>query len=121
VLAHLAQHSGAKDTEYSTTVVKYLFDVAQRISENRIFAGLHFPVDLEAGEALGLWLGRYFLATCEGADFDSAAHYPPKVDVAKPYQSPKAERKPTQKALNALYNAARAEWSALLPPAGKGE
>ena len=33
--------------------------LARRMSENRIVAGVHFPVDLYGGTALGLVLGRY--------------------------------------------------------------
>jgi PAP2 superfamily len=31
-----------------------LFDLASRVSENRIVAGVHFPTDIEAGKAVGI-------------------------------------------------------------------
>jgi membrane-associated phospholipid phosphatase len=37
---------------------------AARISVNRVVAGVHFPVDAHAGEALGRTLARFFLWRC---------------------------------------------------------
>jgi membrane-associated phospholipid phosphatase len=42
--------------------------LAWRISENRIVAGVHFPVDLYAGLVLGMTLGRCAVAAFKGAD-----------------------------------------------------
>ena len=39
--------------------------LANRIGDNRIVAGLHFQIDLEAGLALGKWLGDYFISCCK--------------------------------------------------------
>jgi hypothetical protein len=37
---------------------------AFRMAFNRIVAGVHFPVDLPAGAALGMALGEYFISRC---------------------------------------------------------
>lgn len=41
-----------------------LHRVAYRISENRVVAGLHFPIDSVAGQLLGVTLARYFASCC---------------------------------------------------------
>ena len=39
-----------------------LFALAKRISDNRIFAGVHYPIDLDAGAALGVAIADWFAA-----------------------------------------------------------
>jgi hypothetical protein len=40
---------------------RQLYLQARRISVNRTVAGVHFPIDAPAGQALGLSLGEFFL------------------------------------------------------------
>ncbi|HET9472749.1 MAG TPA: phosphatase PAP2 family protein [Steroidobacteraceae bacterium] len=48
--------------------VEQLMRQASRIAINRTIAGVHFPVDSEAGQFLGLTLGQYFYQRCHGMD-----------------------------------------------------
>ncbi len=59
VLFELALGTGG-----SPRAKEYLRRVAFRIGENRVVAGLHYPVDGVAGRLLGDTLAAYFLAVC---------------------------------------------------------
>jgi hypothetical protein len=64
VVAHILSFLVRKSTAMASTVLQ-LRRLAWRIGENRIVAGVHFPVDLLGGLALGNWIGEYLLA-CAG-------------------------------------------------------
>lgn len=44
-----------------------LLRMAERIADNRVVAGAHYPIDGDAGRLLGQVLGNFFVASCEGA------------------------------------------------------
>jgi hypothetical protein len=48
---------------------------AARVAINRTVAGVHFPVDSAAGQALGLILGRYFVLRCTNVPAASTPTY----------------------------------------------
>jgi hypothetical protein len=49
-----------------TSWLDQIMRLANRIAVNRTIAGVHFPIDSAAGAVLGLTLGLYFVARCQG-------------------------------------------------------
>ena len=43
-----------RDPHYANQATGSLFDLAARISQNRIIAGVHYPIDIEAGIAVAI-------------------------------------------------------------------
>jgi len=70
VLMRLMQNSRSNSSppqvggkSYSDRVVETLDYMAKRIGLNRVIAGVHYPVDHEAGSCLGKIVGRRFAKT----------------------------------------------------------
>ncbi len=49
--------------------------LAERVSINRVVAGVHFPIDAHAGRALGLAMARFFLMRCGLQAVDAPAGF----------------------------------------------
>jgi hypothetical protein len=107
-----------------------LLRLAYRIAENRVVAGLHYPVDSLAGQVLGITLARYFAARAlgreagVGACLTDAVFEGSKTDIVKgaepvldaPFDSrlspqpTKSMKIATGPVLKELWNLACAEW-----------
>jgi hypothetical protein len=57
----------AADDRAAAAFVEQLQRLAYRMSENRIVAGLHFPLDLVGGAVLGTVIGRCALSLFDGS------------------------------------------------------
>jgi len=93
--------------------------VAHRMSENRIVAGLNFPLDAVAGRALGLVVGDYWLARCAAVssatglrvDADAMAARPDfLLDDETPGSRGAGWTVPASPSLAHLWMRARSEW-----------
>jgi PAP2 superfamily len=66
VLDYLIRPSDKNDAHW-LSIREQFQRLAIRIGENRIIAGVHYPYDLEAGVALGCWIGQFFIEMCFGS------------------------------------------------------
>ena len=61
--------------EGSPAQAQQLDRLAERVSINRVVAGVHFPIDARAGRALGCAMARYFLLRCGLGPIDAPAGF----------------------------------------------
>jgi hypothetical protein len=64
LLAHLLSSDSSVESPVYGKALRLL---AQRVAANRVDAGVHYPIDSIAGQALGETLGRLLVARCTGA------------------------------------------------------
>ncbi len=62
----MVAHLLTKLLPHGSRLAPQLQRLAARTSINRTVAGVHFPVDSAAGQALGQSLGEYFVGYCSG-------------------------------------------------------
>lgn len=128
ILCKLADAAGAR-SEIRDMLMRHAF----RMSFNRIVAGVHFPVDLPAGAALGMALGDYFISRCgaSAASIPTSANLQPwtfdatrytnnkitKANFVNGYKdgSPVAVQFAEARATQHLWSAAVAEWAKRQP------
>lgn len=123
VSAHLlAAISGAPRDPAASTQYRLLRRLADRIAENRIVAGVHFPVDCAFGRLIGDALGGFLVAACDGTSAWRGASFAPSVqgaafapservfgdDATATEQGTVDARLPV---LRELWRLARAEWA----------
>jgi hypothetical protein len=70
LLGKLTRDSGDRDCAAWKSLSSQLKAIAWRIGENRVIAGVHFPIDLYAGKALAQWLVDYLEYCALGIDDD---------------------------------------------------
>lgn len=110
---------------FGSNVQEQLFRLAHRIGENRIVAGVHFPIDLLAGLHLGLAMADYAVGLAVGNvkggqmpfDPEVAAGESPQALIAKHISEVNAQGQfeISSPILNAILNAAVLEWSSYVP------
>ena len=74
IMEHLLMLVGSRNPA-DQEMQKQIYRQAHRIAENRVVAGLHFPVDSIAGKLLGQRLGHYFVSQCIGSKGSQAATF----------------------------------------------
>jgi hypothetical protein len=138
VLAELVRDPAGGNQPFFLATQQQLLALADRIAWNRIIAGVHYPADLYAGQALGRWLAEYLLASCIGSarvevttsTFTPPASgvqpnpmaAPPAITVPDPASgSTTAVTLPPHDALKALFAAAKLEWARFETPTTDGE
>ena len=113
----IALIGAAANPPAQTRLAEQLRRLALRIGENRIVAGVHFNVDLLAGQALGEWLAKYFIQFCSQAA-GSHIHAPHDEFIATASQASPAAPAATasfqlkdNQTLRSIWGEARAEWA----------
>jgi PAP2 superfamily len=122
LLAHLLSSDSSVESQVYGRALRLL---AQRVAANRVAAGVHYPIDSIAGQALGETLGRLLVARCTGALSLRPLHFDPTSadGTTRPADGvPAAEQPlvaasatstltpPTSAQLAWLWKLARAEW-----------
>ena len=113
MLQHLVAASAAAPTGLDASLDR----LVTRIGENRIIAGVHFPVDMTAGDLLGKTIANALLGGDLGTA-DEKAPPPPSVFVPGDTQTEDTDTVAARveidwssaKAWQALWGAAQEEW-----------
>ncbi len=93
VLIHLIGATANNDARGQT-----LLKLAGRIALNRTVAGMHFPIDSRAGQALGTSLAEYVVARCSGVAICKPRTFDPTNVMDKDFVAP------------VVHNAEDSEW-----------
>ena len=64
MLSHLSSVS-LKNGRSWESLNQQLWRLAWRVGDNRVIAGVHFPVDMLGGLVLGVWVGDYIANACK--------------------------------------------------------
>jgi len=94
--------------------------LADRVAENRIVAGVHFPIDCHVGRLIGDCLGSYLLSACgvdessgvpwQGASFDGTTAAPGDFGPSLPGTVPTSGPRADLPLYARLWARARLEW-----------